>query len=87
MSLLTGIIFYHLGVNQLAIRDRFSLIFLMSALYPFMVILDTISRFCDERPQVRTQDFRCEHSLGSSLPTGLTDARSCTGSARMACMI
>ena len=52
MSLLVGVIFYHLGSDQLSIRDRFSLAFLSSALYPFMVILDSIARFCDERAQV-----------------------------------
>ena len=70
MSLLVGIVFYQLGNYQLSIRDRFSLCFLSSALYPFgnvllcphnfrrfMVILDSIARFCDERAQARIFTF------------------------------
>lgn len=59
MALLVGIIYWDLGDDQIAIRDRFSLMFLSAAMYPFNVILDSIARFCDERAQ-----FYCERLDG-----------------------
>ena len=59
MTLLVGIIFYHLGDDQVSIRDRFSMVFIASSLYPFMVILDSIARFDAERAQ-----FYCERQDG-----------------------
>ena len=39
MALLSGIIFYNLGTDQLSIRDRFSIIFLMSAQVRILLFL------------------------------------------------
>ena len=45
MSVMIGCIFIDLGFDQIAVRDRVGLFFIMGGLYPFIVILDTIAKF------------------------------------------
>jgi len=49
MSVMIGCIFIDLGSDQVAVRDRVGLFFIMGGLYPFIVILDTIAKFTAER--------------------------------------
>eukprot|EP01137_Pigoraptor_chileana_P025804 Opistho-2@95843 len=50
MAILIGGIYWGLTMDQLGWRDRFGLFFIMCALFPFMIILDTIAKFEPERP-------------------------------------
>eukprot|EP01136_Pigoraptor_vietnamica_P025620 Opistho-1_new@79765 len=50
MAMLMGGIYYGLTMDQLGWRDLFGLFFIMCALFPFMVILDTIAKFDAVRP-------------------------------------
>ncbi|XP_041352326.1 ATP-binding cassette sub-family G member 8-like isoform X2 [Gigantopelta aegis] len=49
MSFILGVIFVQLGEDQLAMRDRFGLMYLLSTMYPYMVILDIIGQGHQER--------------------------------------
>ncbi|XP_063683451.1 ATP-binding cassette sub-family G member 8-like [Bolinopsis microptera] len=49
MSIMIGCIFINLGFDQISVRDRVGLFFIMGGLYPFIVILDTIAKFNAER--------------------------------------
>jgi hypothetical protein len=44
MSLMIGLVFYNLGTGQIGIRDRFGLLYIIGALYPYMVILDVVGQ-------------------------------------------
>lgn len=51
-AVLLGLLFLNMHTDQVSIRDRFSCLFLVASLYPFMVVLDTIAKYQDERVQV-----------------------------------
>jgi len=55
MGVLQGAIWYNLGNDQSSIRDRFGLFFISCAMYPFMVILNTISQYDAERMSLYTE--------------------------------
>ena len=44
MSIMIGLVFWNLGVDQISIRDRFGLLYIIGALYPYMVILDVVGQ-------------------------------------------
>jgi len=44
MGIVIGAIYYHIGNNQLSITDRYGLFFILSSLFPFMVILNVIAK-------------------------------------------
>ena len=44
MSLMIGIVFFDLEFDQISVRDRFGLLYIVGALYPYMVILDVIGQ-------------------------------------------
>jgi ATP-binding cassette subfamily G (WHITE) protein 8 (sterolin 2) len=44
MSLMIGLVFFDLKLDQLSARDRFGLLYIIGALYPYMVILDVIGK-------------------------------------------
>ena len=44
MSLMIGLIYFDLGYGQVDMRDRFGLMYIIGALYPYMVILDVIGQ-------------------------------------------
>ena len=44
MSVIIGVIYLNLGLDQLGAKDRFGLLYVISALYPYMVILDVIGK-------------------------------------------
>ena len=47
MSLMIGIVFFDLAFDQISVRDRFGLLYIVGALYPYMVILDVIGQCKD----------------------------------------
>lgn len=44
MSFVVGLVYYKLAYGQSNIRDWFGLIYILAALYPYMVILDVIAQ-------------------------------------------
>ncbi len=44
MSVMIGLIFYGLGDDQKSSTDRFGLLYILSALYPYMAMLDVIGK-------------------------------------------
>ena len=42
MALMIGLVYYDLGLDQTSMRDRFGLLYIIGALYPYMIILDVI---------------------------------------------
>ena len=44
MSLMIGLVYFDLELDQLSARDRFGLLYIIGALYPYMVILDVIGK-------------------------------------------
>ncbi|XP_064623531.1 ATP-binding cassette sub-family G member 8-like [Lineus longissimus] len=49
MSFLIGLIYFQLTNNQFDLRDRFALMFLIGALYPYNVVLDVVGEYHKER--------------------------------------
>ncbi|KAK3093563.1 hypothetical protein FSP39_017341 [Pinctada imbricata] len=49
MSLVVGFIYYKLGTEQSTIRDWFGLMYIIGAMYPYLVILDLVSQYHNER--------------------------------------
>lgn len=44
MSFVVGLVYYKLAYGQSNIRDWFGLMYILAALYPYMVILDVIAQ-------------------------------------------
>jgi hypothetical protein len=44
MSFVVGLVYYKLAYTQSNIRDWFGLMYILAALYPYMVILDVIAQ-------------------------------------------
>lgn len=44
MSFVVGLVYYKLAIGQSNIRDWFGLMYILAALYPYMVILDVIAQ-------------------------------------------
>ncbi|XP_076099071.1 ATP-binding cassette sub-family G member 8-like [Mytilus galloprovincialis] len=49
MSFVVGLVYYKLAYGQSNIRDWFGLMYILAALYPYMVILDVIAQYHNER--------------------------------------
>ncbi|KAK3600622.1 hypothetical protein CHS0354_008910 [Potamilus streckersoni] len=49
MSVVVGLVYYKLGIDQSSIRDRFGLLYILGALYPYMIVLDLIGTYHKER--------------------------------------
>ena len=49
MSATIGLIFFDLGKDQRSVRDRLSLLYIVVALYPFIIVLDTVAKLHSER--------------------------------------
>lgn len=73
MSVMIGLVFFDLKLDQLSARDRFGLLYIIGALYPYMVILDVISK-CQYHPsfldgcsffldQILTLYFRLQRAI------------------------
>ena len=52
MSVIIGLIYINLSLDQVGLRDRFGLCYIVGALYPYMVILDVIGQ-CKQTSIVR----------------------------------
>lgn len=44
MGLVIGLIYWEIGYDQLSITDRYGLFFILSSLFPFMVILSVVAK-------------------------------------------
>ncbi|KCV70449.1 hypothetical protein H696_02791 [Fonticula alba] len=55
MGLAVGVVFYALGSDQVSVQDRFGLCYIVSTLFPFMVILSTVAKFHADRPTFYTE--------------------------------
>lgn len=42
MSVVVGFVYFNLGLDQSSVRDRFGMMYIIGALYPYMVVLDLI---------------------------------------------
>ena len=42
MSVVVGLVYFNLGFDQSAMRDRFGMMYILGALYPYMIVLDLI---------------------------------------------
>ncbi|KAL5008568.1 hypothetical protein ScPMuIL_014149 [Solemya velum] len=49
MSVIIGLVYYQLGNGQADMRDRFGLLYIIIALYPFLIVLDLITQYHQER--------------------------------------
>ena len=42
MSVVIGLVYFDLGLDQSSMRDRFGMMYILGALYPYMIVLDLI---------------------------------------------
>lgn len=49
MSIVVGFVYFNLGLDQSSVRDRFGMMYIIGALYPYMVVLDLIGIYHKER--------------------------------------
>ena len=42
MSVVIGLVYFNLGLDQSSMRDRFGMMYILGALYPYMIVLDLI---------------------------------------------
>ncbi|XP_060558207.1 ATP-binding cassette sub-family G member 8-like isoform X2 [Ruditapes philippinarum] len=49
MSVVVGFVYFNLGLDQSSVRDRFGMMYIIGALYPYMVVLDLIGLYHKER--------------------------------------
>ncbi|XP_067681293.1 ATP-binding cassette sub-family G member 8-like [Haliotis asinina] len=49
MSLILGFVFFELKRDQLSLRDHFGLLYMISVMYPYMIVLDVIGQCHKER--------------------------------------
>ncbi|XP_023931808.1 ATP-binding cassette sub-family G member 8 [Lingula anatina] len=49
MSLVIGVVYLNLQFDQYAMRDRFALMFILGALYPYMMVVDVVGKYHKER--------------------------------------
>lgn len=42
MSVVVGLVYFNLKLDQSSMRDRFGMMYILGALYPYMVVLDLI---------------------------------------------
>jgi len=42
MSVVVGLVYFNLATDQSSMRDRFGMMYILGALYPYMVVLDLI---------------------------------------------
>lgn len=44
MGLIVGAVFFKLGHDQVSVQDRYGLFYIISTMYPFMVVLNTVAK-------------------------------------------
>jgi len=44
MALVVGAVFLNLGHDQVSVQDRYGLFYIISTMYPFMLVLSTVSK-------------------------------------------
>ncbi|WAR18263.1 ABCG8-like protein [Mya arenaria] len=49
MSVVVGLVYFNLAKDQSSMRDRFGMMYILGALYPYMVVLDLIGVYHKER--------------------------------------
>lgn len=49
MSVVIGLVYFNLGLDQSSMRDRFGMMYILGALYPYMIVLDLIGIYHRER--------------------------------------
>ncbi|XP_060071936.1 ATP-binding cassette sub-family G member 8-like [Ylistrum balloti] len=49
MSVVVGLVYFKLGLDQNTVRDWFGLMYIIGAMYPYLVILDLIAQYHNER--------------------------------------
>ena len=62
MSVIIGLIYFNLSLDQVGLRDRFGLCYIVGALYPYMVILDVIGQ-CKQISMYESEPAKVELRL------------------------
>ncbi|XP_052270899.1 ATP-binding cassette sub-family G member 8-like isoform X1 [Dreissena polymorpha] len=65
MSVVVGLVYFNLKTDQSSMRDRFGMMYILGALYPYMVVLDLIGVYHKERSFLY---FELEDRLYGVLP-------------------
>jgi len=53
MSVVVGLVYFKLSFDQSSMRDRFGMMYILGALYPYMVVLDLIG-ICKQPLGIKT---------------------------------